>query len=186
MVKKEERYFIALIPPEPLFSEASDLKKYVKEHFNSKAALRSPPHITLHMPFRLKPNKEEQLDLALSDFASKHDCFEVIQDGFGFFEPRVVFINVQRSLEMSGIQKSLLSFMKRNFNTDSQNYKDRGFTPHMTIAFRDLKKELFEEAKAYFEKKKISFQWTASELVLLRHDGMKWNIYKKYSLKMNR
>jgi len=52
MTEKYGRYFIAIIPAEPWYSEALQLKKEVRDVYESKGALRSPPHITLHMPFR--------------------------------------------------------------------------------------------------------------------------------------
>ena len=59
MSKEDQKlYFIALVPPEPIFTEVEELKNYFSQHFESSAALKSPPHITLHMPFRLKDDKE--------------------------------------------------------------------------------------------------------------------------------
>ena len=49
--EKRKQYFVALIPPSPVYEEAQALKEYFREKYNSKAALNSPPHITLHMPF---------------------------------------------------------------------------------------------------------------------------------------
>lgn len=49
-------YFIALVLPSPLYEEVTRLKEYFRDRYNSKAALRSPPHITLHMPFKWKEN----------------------------------------------------------------------------------------------------------------------------------
>jgi 2'-5' RNA ligase len=57
--KDFQLYFIALIPPEPFFSEVLGLKNEVKDRFNSKAALNSPPHVTLHMPFRFKERNDQ-------------------------------------------------------------------------------------------------------------------------------
>jgi hypothetical protein len=44
-------YFIAHVPEEPVFADLMALKTAVRDLYGSKAALRSPPHITLHMPF---------------------------------------------------------------------------------------------------------------------------------------
>ncbi len=46
-----QKYFIAIVIPEPFQVELMDIKNIVKDKFNSKGALRSPAHITLHMPF---------------------------------------------------------------------------------------------------------------------------------------
>ena len=62
-------YFIAIIPPSPIFEQASELKNHFMQQYQSKAALNSPPHITLHMPFEWKEKKEEELALNLNLFS---------------------------------------------------------------------------------------------------------------------
>ena len=61
-------FFIALIPPEPIKSEVMAFKKEMEEKFDSKAALRSPPHITLHMPFQWREDREGLLKDKLGEF----------------------------------------------------------------------------------------------------------------------
>ncbi|MEM9078853.1 MAG: 2'-5' RNA ligase family protein, partial [Bacteroidota bacterium] len=68
-------YFIAIIPPDPIFSFALQQKEYIAEYYNSKAALRSPPHITLHMPFRLKESREAPLIQYLDNLAKANPQF---------------------------------------------------------------------------------------------------------------
>ena len=50
--KADKLYFIAIVPPSPIYEEAFEQKVYFKTKYNSKASLNSPPHITLHMPFK--------------------------------------------------------------------------------------------------------------------------------------
>ena len=59
MKEGEKRYFLAIIPPEKIEKEIYGLKELVADKFHSKAALRSPAHITLHMPFLWKEAKEK-------------------------------------------------------------------------------------------------------------------------------
>src|SRR5688572_11117919 len=94
---KSPLYFIAFIPPAPVFEDALKLKQYFKETYNSKAALNSPPHITLHMPFRWKLNKEIQLIEKLKGFIKRHDPLKICIDNFSSFPPRVIFLNVVTS-----------------------------------------------------------------------------------------
>src|SRR3954471_9213105 len=87
-------YFIALIPPSPIYDEAIEQKNYFKENYNSKASLNSPPHITMHMPFRWKEQKEKELASAIEQFVKNFDPIKVCLDNFSAFAPRVIFINV--------------------------------------------------------------------------------------------
>lgn len=178
-----QKYLIAFVPPEPFFSEANAIKEEVKENFESKAALKSPPHITLHMPFQFKEKKENLIDEALTAFANSNSKLEIKQKGFGCFEPRVIFINVEKTEPLARLQKELLAYMRKELKTESTDYKSRGFSPHMTVAFRDLKKSSFIEAWKHYASRDVFFEWVTEELTLLKHDGNEWLVYKTYPLK---
>ena len=87
-------YFIAIIPPNDCYDEARKLKHYFKQHYNSKASLNSPPHITLHMPFQWKKEKEVELIQKLHHFSMGIKSFDLQLSNFGSFPPRVIFIHV--------------------------------------------------------------------------------------------
>ena len=59
---------------------------------------------------------------------------------------------------------------------------ERPFRPHMTIAFRDLKKPLFFEAKEEFEQKSLEEQFYVKDICLLKHNGSSWDVYRRYEL----
>ena len=71
-----QKYFIAIVPPEPLLADIQNIKQSVFDNYKSKGALRSPGHITLHMPFSFDESKENKLIECLSDFKFKTQLFE--------------------------------------------------------------------------------------------------------------
>ncbi len=172
--KIKKQYFIALIPPEELESELWKIKEEFSREFDSHAALRSPPHITLHMPFRFRADKESSLIESLSVFARKYSSFDVALNGFGAFPPRVIYADVVPNEAMKELQSGLLGFMKKEHNIFNANYRDRPFRPHLTVAFRDLKKSRFEEAWQSVKERNLEMCWTAGSMVLLIHTGKKW------------
>src|SRR5882672_7021636 len=89
MNPSRERYFVAIVPPTPLLEEINEMKFFVEANYDSRAALRSPPHITMHMPFEWKPAKEQELIRQLDRFASACEPVSIDLDGFGSFPPRV-------------------------------------------------------------------------------------------------
>jgi 2'-5' RNA ligase len=89
-----QKYFIAIVPPEPLLFEIQEVKKTISQNYKTKGALRSPGHITLHMPFSWEEEKEVKLLSCLEAFKFD-ETFNITLDGFSCFEPRVVFINVK-------------------------------------------------------------------------------------------
>ncbi|MCI0750814.1 MAG: 2'-5' RNA ligase family protein [Flammeovirgaceae bacterium] len=178
-------YFIALIPPEPLFTEAMNLKVYFRDHFESKASLNSPPHITLHMPFQWRAEKEGMLSEQLSLFSAQQEPFEVEFNNFSSFAPRVVFIDVKKSDKLHDLQKSLLRFCKQELNLFNANYKDLPFHPHLTLAFRDLKKLAYSKAWEEFADKKFEGKFTVDKMSLLKHNGKVWKVLKEFNMAEN-
>ncbi|QSE98171.1 2'-5' RNA ligase family protein [Fulvivirga lutea] len=180
---EKQLYFIALVPPEPIYSEVSELKNLLAREYGSKAGLRSPPHITLHMPFKNKVEKELDLKRCISDLAKNAAPFTLSLNGFGHFSERVIYINVDGQDELTSLFYSIADVMKKQFNVFNSDYKNRGFNPHMTIAFRDLKKHAFQKAWPEFEHKPFNEQFMVSSLCLLKHNGKSWDEF--YTAKFN-
>jgi 2'-5' RNA ligase len=181
--KKPKQYFLAIIPPTPVFEEALELKNYFKQRYNSKASLNSPPHITLHMPFRWREDKEQELIDRLGDFESGLRPFEIQLLNFNSFPPRVIFIDVVPNEQLTSLQRKLLRFCKKELNLFNADYKDQPFHPHLTLAFRDLKKSMFAEAWEEFNAKTFSATFPVEKFSLLKHNGRVWQPFKEINLK---
>ncbi|MEO1254568.1 MAG: 2'-5' RNA ligase family protein [Bacteroidota bacterium] len=171
----ESLYFIAIIPPAKIQDEITQLKVLMAERFNSKHALKSPPHITLHMPFKWKKNKLDLLKSVIKKINDQVNPFIINLNGFAFFEPRVVYVDVVKNAELLTLQKSVVDICKKNLKLNNANYKDRPFKPHVTIGFRDLRKPDFLLAKEYFQLREFEAQFQVTEAYLMKYDGSKWN-----------
>jgi 2'-5' RNA ligase len=180
--KEASLYFIAIIPPQPVFDEAWQLKNYFKDHYQSKASLNSPPHITLHMPFEWRVEKEEYLISKLQEFASEHDGGVLQLLNFNAFPPRVIYVDVVKADWLERIQKELHRFCKRELNLFNANYKEHAFHPHLTLAFRDLRKQNFLRAWEEFSNREYQVSFLVSEIALLKHNGRSWDVFKKFNL----
>jgi 2'-5' RNA ligase len=176
---EEAKYFIAIVPPEPLFGALHDLKNHFREKYNAKAALRSPPHITLHMPFLCNERKESRLINALTEFAASRSPFGLTVNHFGSFPPRVIFAAIEESAELTQCQHALHRFCKVNLNLFNANYQERPFHPHFTLAFRDLRKEAFAEAWKEFAQRQLQDIFTVDRLCVLKHNGREWSIHSE-------
>lgn len=182
---KVKQYFIALVPPSPFYEQAQELKTYFRDQYQSKASLNSPPHITLHMPFRWKEEKESQIIDALSDFSLVHAPFPLTFQNFSNFPPKVIFIDIERSAAICQLQKELYRHCKQRLKIVNADYKDQAFHPHLTLAFRDLKKPNFELAWEEFQEKKFEAAFTIDCVHLLKHTGKVWEVYKVFALQGN-
>ena len=176
------KYFIALIPPGPVFSETEKIKSEISQKYDNKSALRSPSHITLHMPFEIKLEKEENLIQKISEFKFS-SVFNVHLKNFGCFEPKVIFIDVVQNEMLLLLQKELVFHIKRNLNIFNQYEDIRGFRPHLTIAFRDLKKENFYAAYNEYKSKPFMEEFSVDSFFLLKHNGKRWDPFKQFPFK---
>ena len=175
-------YFVALVPDNPLKQHITDIKELFRDEYNSKAALRSPPHITLLMPFKWRVDREQFLSESLSRTAQNQKVFNITLNGYGAFPPRVIYVNPEPSPELLELKKSINSMALRDWKlTDLLD--DRPFHPHMTVAFRDLRKSEFHRAWEKFKDKNFSGAFEANNLSLLKHNGKYWEIAEQFYFK---
>ena len=174
------RYFIAIIPRGRAFEQAEAIKDELKGRFGLKGALRSPTHITLHRPFEWNAEKEEELCRSLAEF--RFECpFGIALDGFGSFSQRVIFIDVRSGGALTSLHGELRSFARRRLGLLNEWEDERGFYPHMTIAFRDLRKKNFSEAWSFISTLQIHHDVRVTGFSLLKLED-KWKELRFFDL----
>ena len=180
MRHNSSRYFLAILPPEAVSSEVMRVKSHFSEVYDCKAPLRSPPHITLHMPFLWQDRKEAELINLLTGFANTQSTFDIELKDYGAFPPKVIYIQVNRQADLIHFQAALSAFAKRNLRLFNPNHRSHGYHPHMTVAFRDLKKPAFEAAWEEFKDKPFEGNFEANSFWLLKRDGKRWHAYQEF------
>ena len=180
--EKRKQYFVAIIPPTPVYEEVLALKEHFRDQYGSKAALNSPPHITLHMPFLWNVEKEGKLIAGIHAFVSQRDPIKVCLDNFSSFPPRVIFINVTESDALQALQKDMHRYFKRELDIFNANYKERPYHPHLTLAFRDLRKPQYRLALQEFSTREYKAEFMADQIALLKHNGKSWDVLKEFLL----
>ncbi|MGB3188862.1 MAG: 2'-5' RNA ligase family protein, partial [Limnoraphis sp.] len=171
MNSSESLFFIALLPNVEIQNEVTEIKQYFVEKYNSCHALKSPPHVTLQPPFKWSTEKLEHLEECLAHFSQAYSSIPITLSGFGAFPPRVIYVNVIKTPELLTLQKELMSHLETTLNIVDNVSKRRPFSPHMTVAFRDLTRQNFRAAWLEFEQKSLEFKFTVSQLTLLVHKG---------------
>lgn len=176
MNPSKQRFFIALVPPPDIQEPITEIKQYFAEYYNSRRALKSPPHITLQIPFEWPAADVPKLEECLRAFAAGRLAIPVTLSGFAAFAPRVIYVDVVKSPALLELQKDLMSYVGENLGIVNSVAQTRPFVPHVTVAFSDLTEPNFDAAWLEFQGRSIFFEFTASELVLLIHDGSRWNV----------
>lgn len=185
MVNSTSRFFIALLPPLEIQEQVNQIKQYFADRYASSGAQKSPPHITLQPPFEWEAEAVPILQECLSKFAGTRDRVPITLSGFGAFTPRVIYVNVLKTPELLSIQKDLMACVEASLGIVDPVSKKRPFAPHMTVGFRDLTRQNFKAAWAEFQNKSLHFDFTATHLTLLIHDGRRWNIHSEFPLALS-
>ncbi|NMG08157.1 2'-5' RNA ligase family protein [Brasilonema sp. UFV-L1] len=173
-------FFIALLPPQKIQDYANQIKQYFADKYASRHAQKSPPHITLQPPFEWADTEVPRLEKCLGDFASRRESVSITLSGFAAFVPRVIYINVVRSQQLLTLHADLMVHLESYLGIVDKVGKTRPFAPHMTVAFKDLTRQNFKAAWSEFEKRELHFEFTASCLTLLLHDGRRWNVTTEF------
>ncbi|HIK33850.1 MAG TPA: 2'-5' RNA ligase family protein [Oscillatoriales cyanobacterium M4454_W2019_049] len=173
-------YFIALLPPADIQEEVTQIKRDFADNYGSRAALKSPPHVTLQPPFERSIDEVSRLKACLREFATGYAPVPMKLSGFGAFPPRVIYVDVMKTPELMAIQASLAAHLEANLGWVDPRNRSRPFAPHMTVAFRDLKREAFKKAWSQYRDRSISYEFTATHLTLLHHNSRCWEIETEF------
>ena len=173
--KPHSMYYLAFVCPEQVDEKVRQFKLWMQEMFGCKAALKSPAHITLIPPFWYDESVENILLDLISSFHSDLEKLEIQLQGFSHFAKRVLFVNVLPNPGLNEIRRQTLLHFKKSLG-DIIKEETRPFTPHITIANRDLKPADFDKAWAHFMNRKFQVVFETQQISLLKLSREKWNI----------
>lgn len=174
---KQHLYFIAIMLPDDISTKVISVQQEIAERFNSRKALRNLPHITLKAPFNLPAMAPENILGWFSELQIELPPFQLQLQNFGAFknhEHPVIFINPVENAALLSLQKSVVRQFYQTFDRAGVNATDFSFNPHITLAYRDLKPDMFEAAWTEFQNRKFSADFNIDRIELLKHDGKGW------------
>jgi 2'-5' RNA ligase len=175
-----KKYFIALVLEGDLLERAEALKQELFEKHGLKGALRSPAHITLHRPFEWKEEKENILIETMKSF-NFGKTFSLQLNDFACFEPRVLYIDIKKNETLFELHDQLSAHARTKLGLLNESEDMRGFHPHITIAFRDLKKPLFYELWQQFQPDKFSGTMEVKQFSLLKLEK-RWEVLHNFDI----
>jgi 2'-5' RNA ligase len=115
-----------------LSGDLADQIQSVREQYDPKTAVITPPHVTLAGTYwRTGPaSAENEADLTtrLENMTGKIKAFDLELGGIRSFGHRTVYLGVKPTDEMLKVRATLLRLAGRD--------KHRRFTPHLTLAMR--------------------------------------------------
>lgn len=177
--KLNKKYFIAIVLPEPVLQQVEEMKQELFHAYGLKGALRSPAHVTLHRPFEWREEKESQLIEALHKFDTGAPFTLRLHD-FNCFAPRVIYVDVMASETLYDLHRRLKYYAQRELRLFNEVNDERGFHPHVTVAFRDLRKNRFEEVWQKFKPREYSAEFEVKGFSLLKLENT-WEELRQFT-----
>ena len=175
---KSQLYFIAIILPQEISTQIRNYQLDAARRFQSFKALNSPPHITLFPPFRWPASQMSDVSKTMKEVTVKLKPFTITLSGFGNFSPRVIYISVTPNSVLDTLYESLQEMFRTRLKLNIR--KREVFHPHVTIAYKDLKRSCFREAWEFFRTERIETEIKIDRIWLLRHDGYIWRVGKDF------
>ena len=177
-------YLLALLPPPPLAEEIHQIRLECSKKFDVYKALRPPVHITLYQPFVVEEVFEKQLFRVLEQSTAGLSSFTQKLENFGCFSNKVVFINALKTAELSNLHKAITSiFGKNNVDKSPDKQINKAFSPHITIAYRDVQPDVFTKIWQEYNNQTFKRNYEVDHFSILKHDKVKWSPIKDFSLR---
>ncbi|MBD2461357.1 2'-5' RNA ligase family protein [Oscillatoria sp. FACHB-1407] len=179
------RFFIALVPPQPIQDYASDVIQSLGDRYRTGVS-KAPPHVTLQPPFEWDTLQQHTLEACLSDFVTQQRVVPVQLSGFGSFPPRVLYINVLKTPSLLHLQAALMATLETQLGIVDPKSKQRPFSPHLTVASRNVTRQTFKQAWEELRSRSVEFEWVSDRITLLIHTGHHWQVEREFPLVVNR
>jgi 2'-5' RNA ligase len=180
----ENLYFIAIIPGRELREKITAIKQDFATRFNSSKALKVYPHITLKAPFKYPSNAHQRVMDWFENLQINQQPFAIELKDFGAFHNKnnpVIFIHPETNTQLLNMQQEIIKDFK-TFLPAMAHPTDLKFSPHVTVAYRDLDANNFKKAWQEYQYKKFDGLFDINAFYLMQHDSKKWNIIATHNL----
>jgi 2'-5' RNA ligase len=177
----ENLFLVCLIPPVSIVEDVDAIRTDLSERFAVLESLKRPAHITLYNPVKISSSAEELKFFKALEDASFADPFTQVIKNYNSFEPHTVYINVDQNEGIMQLQSQIKKALKPlNLLPQKESFK---FTPHLTIAFKDVKPNVYAEIMDELKDKKFKREFLVGSFSVYKHIDKKWRPYKEYLFK---
>jgi 2'-5' RNA ligase len=173
-------YFIAILPPKEVAESIHEVRLDFALKYKSEEALKPPVHLTLKEPFTMDVKEELILKRKLNFIATQNQPFLQKLKGFGRYQKHAIYIKSDEDNYLTELKKGIQKLFKSVFYYVQQDQMP--FSPHYSIAYRDVGSRAFDQAFAYYENQVFLAQFNCTQFCLLKYDGKKWHNIQTYGL----
>lgn len=171
---------IAIVPPEPVYSEVRAQQEHIASHWGPKRALRTPPHITLIPPMQLQSDEVGWLLGMAAAIAGAQESFTIELKDYGSFKPRVIYINPVSNPNLSDLHQLWHESIMTRMPQTLEKYPDRPYHPHMTLAHKDVTHTQFDAMWKHFQNKSFDASFIVNRFSFLTHTEAGWVVEREF------
>lgn len=171
-----QTHFIGIPVTGDLARFLASCRSWMGERFGCKSGFTTPFHVTLVPPFRLVDDESIQaLAETLEAYASEAGPFASRVSGFGSFGEKTVFARVIPSTRWDSLRDGLYAELSRAL-PGALRKDARPFTPHATIANRDIPPGAVARALEYLGGLGLEEDLAVDSLALYERRGGVWEL----------
>ncbi len=185
MKEQAPLYFIAIMLPQTVDAAIKSFKNDMADRFQSKKALRTASHITLKAPFKVAADMRPHLLQWFEGMRITTAPFMQEVKDFGAFSNKrnpVIYVQPVMNEPLRLLQKEVLRQFSQAFPKEAISKNEHVFSPHITIAYRDLHYHHFKEAWEEYQTKTYSAMFEVNAFQLLQHINGKWQVISSFLL----
>ncbi len=171
-----QTHFIGVPAPEDLARFLSTCRTWMGSKYGCKSGFRTPFHVTLAPPFSLTDGESiRALARSLEAYSSGAESFMSRVCGFGSFGEKTVFARVIPDQRWDSLRDGLYAAIAQALPGVLK--KDaRQFTPHLTVANRDIPPGAVAHALQYLGDFGLDEGFAVDRLALFERRGGIWEI----------
>lgn len=174
----EIRFVIITLPPRAVQDAVEALRRPLNQAVGASAALRYPPHLTLRTGLVCPDERAAAVATSFLDHAATQRAVPVRTEGL-LFAPGLVAWSLGATAGLLALHRGLLGFM------DWAKGPQGAYTPHMTLAFDDLRPGAAERLQALIANRGEpvpDFAWTVDHVALYHETPAGWVEYARTDL----
>lgn len=174
-----EAAFVVLLDP-PSYNYVRNLQVKIYKLFGVKEPLKLEPHFTIKYSFKI--NDLTALESYFDELVKLTKGFEVTLNGIDTFdnEKNVIFIDVEENNILTQLHLKIIKDLSQKFSANVREFEGEKLHFHVTLAYKDINKETFQEIKEYLKDEHPNFKCKVKRLglYLLPDESLNWFTYK--------
>ncbi|HPS43993.1 MAG TPA: 2'-5' RNA ligase family protein [Treponemataceae bacterium] len=169
-----QTHFVGVLASEGLSDTLLGCRRWMGEAFGCRSGFLTPMHVTLIPPFALRdPEEVDALARAIERTARAMKPFAAHASGFGAFGERTVFARVAPDPRWAELRDALFAEASRGLPGILR--KDaRPFTPHLTVANRDIPIGAIPHALEHFAPLALDEEFPVDHIALFERRRGTW------------